>query len=112
VRRGDSVMKFGTHFAQFELLKAAGRVVVGVASADFDPAAGGWWATDSAAGFGLHTGGGALRTRSELVDWQGQQSAAESDTIGLLLDCDQGTLVAFKPGSGSVRWWGLGNCRC
>ena len=50
----------------------------------------GFWAISSGSGAGGHHG--------KFADWEGQQHFCPGDVMGLLLDCDAGTLAVKKNG--------------
>ena len=93
---GSHPMRGGRHFAECEVVEASGGVILGLAARGLDLEAvsftqAGFWGMHSDDGALVHGGGGA--------HWAGQQGFGAGDTIGLLLDCDAGTLAVYKNGA-------------
>jgi hypothetical protein len=93
------VMSTGRHAVEFTVLPGltlSGLTMVGLARPDIDvqkPHAYKWdkfW--------GLLAGGGSLHHAGRCDGWAGQQGFVKGDVVGLLLDCDAGTLTVKKNG--------------
>ena len=94
---GSHPMRGGRHFAECEVVEAGGGgVLLGLAARGLDLEAATW---KQAAFWGVHSGYGALCHGGGSADWAGQQGFGAGDTIGLLLDCDAGTLAVYKNGA-------------
>ena len=94
---GSHPMRGGRHFAECEVVEAGGDgVILGLAARGLDLEATSWaqaafWGVGSTSGRLWHGGGGA--------EGAGRQGFGAGDTIGLLLDCDAGTLAVYKNGA-------------
>jgi hypothetical protein len=90
------VMSAGRHAAEFTVIQAADALIyLGVARPGIgvkSNAIGGpsCWALSSPAGRFVHSG--------KLHEWEGQQPFKQGDVMGLLLDCDAGTMAVKKNG--------------
>ena len=94
---GSHPMRGGRHFAECEEPEAVGGGVnLGLAARGLDLEARSW---QQAAFWGVGSGDGALVHGGGLAYWAGQQGFGAGDTIGLLLDCDAGTLAVYKNGA-------------
>lgn len=94
---GSHPMRGGRHFAECEVVEAGGcGVFLGLAARGLDLEATSW---HQAAFWGVTSHDGALCHGGGCADWAGQQVFGAGDTIGLLLDCDAGTLAVYKNGA-------------
>ena len=93
---GSHPMRGGRHFAECEVVEAGGGVLLGLAARGLDLEATSW---KQAAFWGVGSGDGHLGHGGGAADWAGQQGFGAGDTIGLLLDCDAGTLAVYKNGA-------------
>ena len=96
---GSHPMRGGRHFAECEVVPRGSRsasVYLGLAARGLDLEATSW---EQRAFWGVDSGGGALCHGSGAAEWAGQQGFGAGDTIGLLLDCDAGTLAVYKNGA-------------
>ena len=94
---GSHPMRGGRHFAECEGVEEdACGVFLGLAARGLDLEATSW---QQAAFWGVHGGNGRLGHGGGGADWAGRQSFGAGDTIGLLLDCDAGTLAVYKNGA-------------
>jgi hypothetical protein len=91
------VMSTGRHAAEFTMVQAGTTVFVGLARSDIDVHIGKAYTRDKF--WGLYKHNGALyHQQSHGREWIGQKSFGTGDVIGLLLDCDAGTLTVKKNG--------------
>lgn len=94
---GSPPMRGGRHFAECEVVGAGGySVFLGLAARGLDLEA---ESSEQAAFWGVRSYDGLFRHGGGFADWAGQQSFGAGDTIGLLLDCDAGTLAVYKNGA-------------
>jgi hypothetical protein len=70
---------------------------VGLARPDIDVQKVDVWTRDKF--WGLHSNRGALYHEGRCDGWAGQQGFVKGDVVGLLLDCDAGTLTVRKNGA-------------
>ena len=98
----DAPMREGKHYAEFDLLSSH-LVTLGVADLRFDPFGEERMATATEYGWGYRAWDGKHSHASSWSAWDGMQPATCGDTIGLLMDCDAGTLCVFKNG----EWLGV-----
>ena len=49
--------------------------------------------------WGIISGNGASAHHGNFAGWEGQEPFAQGDVVGLLLDCDAGTLAVKKNGA-------------
>jgi len=114
----NTPMTKGVHYAEFRLVRKAGWLRVGVVNADLQPhqqqsdpfnalswaptesfdARCGGSATASSWGWGYNAALGSCWHKSGFEDWVGQRAADSGDTVGLLLDVNQGCLDVFLNG--------------
>ena len=92
---GSHPMRGGRHFAECEVVEWGG-VMLGLAARGLDLEARSW---EQAAFWGVFSGDGDLGHGGRYAHWDGQQAFGAGDTIGLLLDCDAGTLAVYKNGA-------------
>jgi hypothetical protein len=93
---GSHPMRGGRHFAECEVVEAGGGVMLGLAARGLDLEAASW---TQAAFWGVGSGDGDLYHGGGVAEWAGRQGFGAGDTIGLLLDCDAGTLAVYKNGA-------------
>ena len=88
-------MRSGKHFAEFTLLKTD-KCTISVVRADFDCEQR-KLACSTADGWGYYARVGTMHhsTLRAMGKWTGQTSAREGTVIGLLLDCDRGSLTVY-----------------
>jgi hypothetical protein len=92
------VMKAGRHAAEFTVVKASGIYLVnlGVARPGVNVNSSvNFWREEF---WGLSEDG-RLVHNGNLHEWEGQQPFKQGDVVGLLLDCDAGTLTVKKNGA-------------
>jgi hypothetical protein len=93
-------MSTGRHAADFTIVRfidrQAGFPFVGLARPDIDVRTGDAYKRDNF--WGLYGGGGRLHHAGEPKPWTGQTGFKQGDVVGLLLDCDAGTLAVKKNG--------------
>jgi hypothetical protein len=96
------VMSAGRHAADVTVVGAGSNTFLGLARPGIDVAASGaytragFWGLFSTTLIANPTG--LLYHSGEGVRWAGQQSFGTGDVVGLLLDCDAGTLTVKKNG--------------
>jgi hypothetical protein len=90
------VMTAGRHAAEFAVGEVS-DVLLGLARPGVDVNEESAWLTDEFVG--ISNGGGTLFTEDDDHNWDGQKSFKQGDVVGLLLDCDAGTLSAKKNGA-------------
>jgi hypothetical protein len=89
-------MTAGRHAAEFTVGKVY-AVLLGLARPGVDVNEGDAWHTDAFVGVG--NAGGYISTEGADHNWDGQKSFKQGDVVGLLLDCDAGTLTVKKNGA-------------
>jgi len=92
---GSHPMRGGRHFAECEVVEKGGGVMLGLAARGLDLEA---TSCEQAAFWGVGSGGGLVHGGG-VAEWAGRQGFGAGDTIGLLLDCDAGTLAVYKNGA-------------
>lgn len=111
------VMHKGMHLAEFELVRAAGNIQIGVAQVNYDPAkvcAPGEPRGDAGESWGMSTKSGSLTFRGQTKPWKGRQPPQEGDRIGMLVDLASGSITVFlnRKRLGTMLQSGLGGPLC
>ena len=84
-------------YAEVELTAMGGwPTFIGVGRAGLD--VGREWANQMAEFWGMSSGDGDLCHAGQRTNWAERQNFTQGDTLGLLLDCAQGTLAYYKNG--------------
>ena len=89
-------MSAGRHAAEFTII-AKGSIMIGLArETGVDLRRACVFQTEHFWGIGCNFAG--LHHNGSIVDWPGQDGIATGDVLGLLLDCDAGTLAMSNNG--------------
>jgi hypothetical protein len=93
------VMSTGRHAVEFTMVQAEtpNYTFVGLARPDIGVQKVGAYKRDKF--WGVYANGGALYHAGRCDGWAGQQGFEKGDVVGLLLDCDAGTLAVKKNGA-------------
>jgi hypothetical protein len=90
------VMRGGRHVADFTIVRMGGGPLLGLALAGIDVTQ---QSAFSRAGFwGIDSSNGKIHGLRMPDAWEGQEGFNQGDVVGLLLDCDAGTLTVKKNG--------------
>jgi hypothetical protein len=90
------VVSTGRHAVEFTVVKGVAGTFVGLARPDIDVQKPDAYKLKQF--WGLHTGNGYLYHAGGCNLWAGKEGFEQGDVVGLLLDCDAGTLAVKKNG--------------
>ena len=105
------VMTAGWHAVEFTVI-AASSILLGLARPELDVNGPGAYLTDQF--LGISTFDGTIMTDGGKYEWDGMEGFEYGDVVGLLLDCDAGTLTVKNNGVrlGVARTGGLAGQWC